>query len=108
MQKVRISHFTAKNIPISKENCANVPVHDSNVVPSAVQSFKSKKQREILVASVEAKYASVPHRPYSELVQGEIRKAAAVFRGISNLNKKSKKKIRPFVKEDVESKARIR
>ncbi len=104
MPKVRVSHFITKNISISKENSSsfiNKPsdkkeitspknekiIQQSSGKATFTQSSSRKvsaRQKEILLTSAEAKYATIPRKQNSRIIQNEILQESALFRDISN------------------------
>lgn len=96
MPKVRVSHFVAKNIPITPENSSSCEPQSVSTQEHDIQSSRSPdnkpekqaarisiRRREIIATSQEAKYASVPKKQYSKRIEEEIFKEAALFRYVS-------------------------
>lgn len=102
MPKLRISHFTLKDIPITTENSSSctkdlIQKVDSQSLGTPVASKaniedpnkpclprSSARRKEIIAASKEASYAAIPVRIHSKVIEGEIVKEAARFRNVSD------------------------
>lgn len=101
--KVRISHFTSKNIPIN-EKTRPVPteVHTTNETKktkkvTALKPINSNKRvsaRDFVKSEIQ--YASVPKKPSSELLEFIVRRDAAEFREIKDKPRRVQKSIKPY------------
>lgn len=93
VMKVRISHFTSKNIPINKHTSAYRPVTTKIEAVTSTKIEKAIIPKQTLKVTArefvksEIQYASIPKKPSSKLLEFVIQRDAAEFRGIINKSK---------------------
>lgn len=97
MPKVRISHFVTKNIPITPEitSTCKGQIESSSIttIPEVVELKKessrvSVKRKEVIQASKEATFASIPVKKRSKVIEEEVLKEVKRFRSIPSTTKR--------------------
>lgn len=109
--KVRISHFTSKNIPIDSSTCSSIKSEESEKNDIEYTKIKSKGTKKVVISKPisnysvkkcsardwvksEIRYSSIPKKPTSKIIDTIIQKDAAEFREITiTCNKLSKNPI---------------